>query len=139
MRYLMLLAMLASLFPSPPPARAQDKPREAVNLQRVAEITDVTFEVQTTEPPNLIVTAAGNVPTGGWTEVQLLRREYLKPPADGIWEYDLLAKPPDGFATQVITSVKASDTWERVELDRLKGIRVYGLGDGIKTIRFDRK
>lgn len=114
---------------------AEDKGVETTPLKRVAEITEVTFVLQTTEPPNLIVTAHGNVPTGGWTDVQLLRREYLKPPADGIWEYDLLARPPEGFATQAITEVKASDIWEKVDITRLKGLRVYGLGERVKTVR----
>jgi len=114
---------------------AQEKGKEVIKLKRVAQITDVTFELQTSEPPNLVVTASGNVPTGGWTEVQLLRREYEKEPADGIYEYDLLAKPPDGIATQVISKVKATDVWEKVDAKKIKGIRVYGLGKGVKTVK----
>jgi hypothetical protein len=116
-------------------AWSQEKAKDIVKLKRVPRIVEVTFELQTTEPPNLVVTAVGQVPTGGWTEVQLLRRAYVQPPADGIWEYDLLAKPPEGLATQVISKVKATDVWEKVELDNLKGIRVYGLGEGIKTVK----
>jgi hypothetical protein len=96
----------------------------------------VKYELQTSDPPNLVVTAEGTVPTGGWTEVQLIRRVYDKEPADGIWEYDLLAKPPDGPAPQVISKVKASDIWEKVDAKKLKGLRVYGLEKGIKTIKF---
>jgi hypothetical protein len=114
---------------------AQDK-KETVLLKRVPIITDVKYELQTSEPPNLVVTAEGKVPTGGWTEVQLIRRNYEKEPADGIWEYDLLAKPPSGPATQVISMVKASDTCEKVDAKKLKGLRVYGLEKGINTVMF---
>src|SRR5687768_13384247 len=92
-----VLTLLATLAVTSP---AQEKPKEVVVLKRVPQITDVTFELQTTEPPNLVVTAHGQVPTGGWTDVQLIRRVYEKEPADGIWEYDLLARPPAGLATQ---------------------------------------
>lgn len=121
---------LAGLLPG------DDKPKEVTVLKRVPQITDVTYELQTSEPPNLIVTAQGQVPTGGWTEVQLVRRVYEKEPADGIWEYDLLAKPPAGLATQVLSKVKASDVWEKVDAKKIKGLRVYGLEKGIKTIKF---
>jgi hypothetical protein len=117
-------------------AAADDKPQEVILLKRVTQIIDVTYELQTSEPPNLVVTAHGQVPTGGWTEVQLVRRIYEKEPADGIWEYDLLAKPPSGPATQALAKVKASDTWMKVDAKKLKGLRVYGTEKGIKTVMF---
>ena len=117
-------------------SRAQDKPKETIVLKRVPQVTDVTYELQTSDPPNLVVTAEGAAPTEGWTEVQLIRRVYEKEPADGIWEYDLLAKPPAGPAAQVISKVKASDIWEKVDAKKLKGLRVYGLEKGIKTVMF---
>jgi len=121
---------------SPPYSLAQDKPKETVVLKRVPRVTDVTYELQTSDPPNLVVTAEGTVPTGSWTEVQLIRRVYEKEPADGIWEYDLLARPPAGPAAQVISKVKASDIWEKVDATKLKGLRVYGLEKGTKTLMF---
>jgi hypothetical protein len=130
-----VLTILALVALCGPGAIAQEKEKELVPFKRVPEILEVTFELQTTEPPNLAVTATGRVSSGGWTEVQLLRRVYIAPPADGIWEYDLLGKPPAGAAIQVLSKVKGTDLWEKVELDKLKGIRVYGLGDGVKTIR----
>lgn len=130
-----LVVVIAVLIAGVTAAWSQERVKDLVKLKRVPEIVDVTFELQTTEPPNLIVTAVGQVPTGGWTEVQLLRREYVRPPADGIWEYDLLGKPPEGFATQVISKVKATHVWEEVDATKLKGIRVYGLGEGVKTVK----
>jgi hypothetical protein len=129
-----VIAVLA--FSSATTSVGQDKAKETVLLKRVPIINDVKYELQTSEPPNLVVTAEGTVPTGGWTEVQLIRRVYEKEPAGGIWEYDLLAKPPEGPAIQVLSKVKASDTWEKVDAKKLKGLRVYGLEKGIKTIMF---
>ena len=103
-------------------------------LKRVPIITAIEYELQTSDPPNLIVTAHGQVPSGGWSNVQLIRRVYQTEPADGIWEYDLLATPPGGPAAQVLTDVKAKDIWEKVEAKKLKGLRIYGSEKGIKTV-----
>lgn len=110
---------------------------KVVGLERVPEIVKIEYTLQASDPPNLVVKATGQVPTGGWTQIQLLRREYVVEPADGIWEYDLLAKRPDGPVTQVITPVTGTDTWMKVNAGKLKGLRVYGVGSGVKEIKLD--
>lgn len=120
-------------------AHTEDPPP---GVRRVAKILTVTHKIETSLPPNLIITAVGEVPTGGWTETQLLRRTYVTDPADGIWEYDLLSKPPDGPATQVISQVTGSDRWAMIsteQLGKMKGVRVFGVGDGVLTIMFRQK
>ena len=119
--------------PDQPPA--EQKPA----LRRVAKILAVTHQVQTSQPPNLLITAVGEVPTGGWSDVVLLRRIYVAEPADGIYEYDLLAKPPDGPATQAFTQVKAANLWEKIDPAKVKGIRVFGVDEGIKVVMFGKK
>ncbi len=102
-------------------------------LEHVPIIVKVEHAIQTSEPPNLLITAYGKVPTGGWRQVQLIRRIYVNPPADGIWEYDLLALRPQGPVTQVETIVRARNQWK--DYDRnIKGVRVYGIGRGAKEI-----
>lgn len=85
-------------------------------------------------PSQLRVTANGEVPTGGWTGPALRRRTYVAAPADSIWEYDFVATPPAGMATQVITPMTAEDTWADYS-QSIIGIRVYGEGSGIKEVR----
>ena len=99
-------------------------------IKRVEEITQV--EIQKTNRPSLIVRAAGQVETGGWTDATLIRREYQQPPADGIWEYDLLAKPPDESAIfiTVVTTLHGENEWHGYD-NRVRGVRVYGEGEGI--------
>jgi hypothetical protein len=74
---------------------------------------------------SITVTANGEVPTGGYTNVVLVQRVYVKPPADGIWEFDMFACKPSGIVIQVITPVSATIKWEGPPRS-LKGIRVYG-------------
>jgi len=98
----------------------------------VPKILKVQTELQTVDPPNLVVTVTGQVPTGGYTKARLVRVAYAMPPEDGIQDYILFAVPPSGFATQVISEVSAADRWKAYEKDApwLKGIRVHGVGDG---------
>lgn len=107
---------------------------EEETLEHVPTIVKIDYAIQESEPPNLLITAYGKVPTGGWKQVQLLRRVYVKPPSDGIWEYDLLAKRPTGPVIQVETLVKASNRWKAFDKS-IKGVRVYGVDRGVKEIK----
>lgn len=103
---------------------AQDKPAKPVTVKKVLSATLAV------EGMTLTVTAVGEVPTGGYTNATLTRVTYIKQPADGIQDYTLQAVPPAGVAIQVISQVKASDTWPSVPA-WLKGVRIHGAGDGV--------
>lgn len=112
-----------------------DKP--ASKEVTVPKILEVTYELQKTRPPTLVLNVVGQVPTGGYTEVRLERATYKKPPQDGIQDYYLKAVPPSGIATTVLSEVKASDIWSEIPF-WVKGVRVHGEEQGIKMIRFDQ-
>ena len=99
----------------------------------VHKILKVQTELQTVNPPNLVVTVTGQVPTGGYAKPKLVRVVHATPPEDGIQDYVLLAVPPSGIATQVVSEVKAADQWKGYEKEApwLKGIRVHGVDDGV--------
>jgi hypothetical protein len=104
----------------------------------VKTVLSVDTKLEVTKPPVLIVTAVGEVPTGGWTGAKLTRRTYIKPPADGVYEYDLTAVPPTGAATQVVSKVKAKDEWKDPP-EGVKGVKVYGVGEGVKAVQVGKK
>lgn len=108
-------------------------------VQRVGKVLNVEYAIEKRRPPNLIVTATGEVPTAGWTQPTLVRRVYVQPPPDGIWEYDFWAVPPSGPAAQVISQVKAGDRWEGYDESSVKGVRVFGAGSGIVERRFSER
>ncbi|MCS6866461.1 MAG: hypothetical protein RMJ56_04805 [Gemmataceae bacterium] len=91
----------------------------------------------TKDKKKLTLTAVGQVPTGGWTGAKLTPRKTTTPPKDGIYEFDLTAIRPDGIVTQALSKVTAKYEWENPPAD-IKGVRIYGAGDGIKTITFDK-
>jgi hypothetical protein len=117
-------------------SRAADKAK----LVTVKTILEVTYAIQESEPPNLVVTAVGQVNSGEYKDVKLTRVKYTKPPKDGIQEYVLSAVPPSGAAIQVISKVTATDTWKayKKEAPWIKGIRVKGAGDGVVVKKFAR-
>ncbi len=103
--------------------------------QVVSQISTVNIVFQTINPPNMVVTATGLVPTTGFTDVRLIRAIYVMPPLDGVQDYFLVATPPTGPATTVISTVAASDTYPQVTIAApwLKGVRIHGVGAGVKT------
>jgi hypothetical protein len=118
--------------------RAADDKKAGAKGEVVKKVLSVDTKLEVTKPPVLIVTAVGEVPTGGWTGARLTRRTYIKPPADGVYEYDLTAVPPTGAATQAISKVKAKDEWKDPP-EGVKGVKVYGVGDGIKAVQVGKK
>ncbi len=97
------------------------------------EVKAVKLDLQKKSPPNLVIDVDGEAPTGGWTHVQLVQYVYVTPPADGIWEFDLVAVAPTGPAPQVITPVKTQYLWESFPADQVKGVRVYGKNTKVET------
>lgn len=102
----------------------------------VKKITKITIEkVGST----LKVCATGEVNSGGWTHVRLLRVAHCCPPADGFQEYYLVACPPNGPSTDAIEPVTGCDEWKNYKhcAPWLKGVRIRGIDGGIKTKKID--
>jgi len=99
-------------------------------------IKEVTVSLSK-DKKELVVSATAEVPTGGWTDPRLTRREYVKPPPDGIYEYDFTALKPKGLVPQVVSEVKATDKWKNPPAD-VKGVKVYGTKDGGKTAKIEK-
>jgi hypothetical protein len=114
---------------------AEDK-KEELKGEKLKTIISVAYEFDK-DKKTLAVTAVGQVPTGGWKDAKLTPRKTKDAPKDGIYEYDLTAVRPTGIVTQVISKVKAEHKWENPPAD-IKGVKVYGEGDGAKTVKFEK-
>lgn len=95
-----------------------------------ARITKAETAIQTSLPPNFVVTATAEFPTGGYSDFKLIRAVYVTPPSDGIQDYFFMATPPTGVVTQVITEGKATNSWKDYPA-WVAGVRIHGTGDGI--------
>ncbi len=133
-----LAAALAVVAAALTTASAEDKkePKEEKPGEVLKVIINVTHSFSD-DKKALTVTAVGQVPTGGWTGAKLIPRKYKDKPADGIYEYDLTAVRPTGIVTQALSKVRGDHRWTNPPAD-IKGIKVYGTGEGAKTIKFDK-
>ncbi len=60
------------------------------------------------------------------------------PPADSVQDYILFAVSPGGIVTQGFTTVKGENTWKAYP-KWVKGVRVYGVDDGVQVKLFGEK
>jgi hypothetical protein len=145
--YLLLIA--ASVAGIAALAAAQDQPNSSLRAPRgrgqrgqeqrelVGNIRNVGAAVQESFPPNLVISVSAIIPSAGYTNVRLERAEYDTPPADGIQDYYLYATPPRGASAQVLTEVRATDTWSGYTRTApwLRGVRIHGEGDGVMVLQ----
>jgi hypothetical protein len=125
----MVLGMMAFAVAQKPEPEKKDAPKGEV-LKKVLEVS-ADFDK---DKKTLTITAIGQVPTGGWKDAKLTRKETKEAPKDGIYEFELTAVRPTGIVPFIVSKVKASDTWENPPAD-LQEIRVLGVGDGAKTVK----
>jgi hypothetical protein len=94
-------------------------------MQKVYEIDNARLTVLRTHPPSLSITVEGKTSTPGFTEFHLEHYVYINPPADGIYDADMVATPPAGIALQVITPFEHTEVWEGYPVEHLKGMRIH--------------
>src|SRR6478672_10267696 len=75
--------------------------------------------------PFLVLLVEGQASTPGWSEFRLCPFVYLNPPANGIYEFNLIGKEPEYIGTQFSTAAAAVYVWKGFP-ENLKGIKVYG-------------
>jgi hypothetical protein len=93
--------------------------------KKLPQVTSVgAFSLGILGQTRIFVFATGTAPTSGWSGVRLSPRYYVAPPADGIWDFDLLADEPLGIVLEVITPHAASGVFAAPEW--VKVVRIHG-------------
>ena len=93
------------------------------NKEKVLQVDRVALSIIKTNPPQLKIQADGKTRSAGWSDPELVAHVYIVPPADGIYEYDFVAKPPAGVSAQVITPITAHAVRQDIPKE-MKGVRV---------------
>ncbi len=93
-------------------------------MKHVHKALSVQLALMKSNPPQLAITAYGLVRTGGWKNGTLEPRYYINPPADGIQDFDFVADPPVGPATEVVLPITAHYILTHIPA-WLKGVRVH--------------
>lgn len=88
----------------------QRKADDEVPGRLVYEVHEVTVRAMESYPEQLSITARGTTRTGGWKNPQLHRRGDAK---DGVYEFNFIAEPPQGLATQMVSPITATLTMKK--------------------------
>lgn len=95
----------------------------------ILKVTKVSVSIGKTNPVHILVTAKGQVRSGGWGSGTLSPVVYVQPPADRIQDIFFNATPPASGATQGITDIESGE----LRLDDPENF--WGLGDALKGVR----
>ena len=104
---------------------------------KIYSVHSVSLSILKKNPPILHIDAKGKTRTSGYTNVRLEPRIYVKPPADGIYEFDFVATEPSGVAAQVLTDVEAAYDWDSYP-DELKGVKLYAETNDIVEMLYEK-
>jgi hypothetical protein len=110
--------------PEPPPAPLPDAPPRS-GPQLVLRVDSAEILVLESYPPQFRLRARGKVSTAGWTSAQLRQRRMVRPPPDGLFDFDFIASPPTDAAAQAVTPIEAT-TWLSLP-PTARGVRVHSL------------
>jgi hypothetical protein len=92
---------------------------------KVEFVESVSADLIKTNPPGLVIIAKGENSNNNYTNIRLEPRVYFVPPADGIWEFDMIGEVPP-ITDGIMAKVTAEYEWKDIPKD-IKGIKVYAL------------
>jgi hypothetical protein len=99
----------------------------------VYSVTSLSLTFLESQPPKLAIHVGGKTGTPNWTGFALMHRVYITPPADGVYEADVVGVPPGGMTIEVVSPFSFSEIWGHIPAD-LKGFRVYSATDSVTTM-----
>lgn len=80
---------------------------------------------------SLVLKVTGDVPGPGYTDAALLPRIYPAPPADGIYEVDVVATKPAGALVAQTTPIEITNDWSHYPAAHLKAVRFMAKGNQV--------
>lgn len=93
-------------------------------MEKILEVTEIKLAVLKSFPPQLSIDASGRVSTGGWSNPQLKPHVYVRPPEDGIYDFDFVADRPGGIVPQIVSPIHAGHVMKTFP-ETLKGVRIH--------------
>ncbi len=103
-------------------------------FRTVYSVQSVALTLEKILPPNLVVTATGEVTSTGWSDARLDPVVYIQPPPDGIYDMTFVAKAPTGITQPVISPVDGFGRYEPMPED-LRGVRVHAVTNSVLRMR----
>ncbi len=98
---------------------------------KVQQILSVKLNLLKTNPPSLKILAKGENQNNNYQNVRLSPIVEIAPPADGVWQFDMIGEVPE-FVDSIVTEVSAPYRWKDIP-ETLKGVRVNGIINNVTT------
>lgn len=116
----------------------------ANGVQNEAKVTEVANAAAAVWPSPaerdpLIIAAHGFVPDTGWNNPNLVPYVYVKPPEDGIWDFDFVASKSAGPSLALVTPIFAFEVIPNSP-DWVKGVRIHAAMNSkeVKLISYEK-
>jgi hypothetical protein len=144
MRTLILATALAATFGLAACSQSQSQATEAAPVKKDLGRSQVMYQGQepiakidtaVVEPgktaDSLVLTVTGDVEGPGYTDAAFLPRIYPGPPADGVYEVDVVATKPAGATVAQATPIKVAYVWPHYPAAHLKAVRFMAKGNQV--------
>ncbi len=102
-------------------------------MEKILDVQRVHLAIRKTNPPQLRIVADGTARSPGYTAPTLIPYMYVTPPADGIYDFDFVATPPEGFVPQVLAPITAEHTLEAMP-QPIYGVRIHASSNAIVSL-----
>jgi hypothetical protein len=79
----------------------------------------------------LALKASGKTDVAGYYNLVFLPRINAAPPADGVYDVDVIGYRPQGAAAQAVTPVEVKGDWSAFPKARLKGVRFIAKNNAV--------
>ncbi|MFZ1321422.1 MAG: hypothetical protein WAT71_07685 [Ignavibacteria bacterium] len=96
---------------------------------KIYKIISIELNILKTKPPTLEILANGKTNTSGWSNPELVARQYKKEPDDGIYDYDFVAKKPEDISADVITPIDIKEITRRIPQI---GVRIHAESNSLE-------
>ena len=115
--------------PAPKKSASRTAPLYA-GQEQILEVDAATVE-KTKSGDALNLKATGKTAMPGYYNMVFLPRINPGPPADGIYDVDVIGYKPQAAAAQVITPAEIKGEWSSYPKERLKGIRFIAKNNSV--------
>ena len=116
---------------APAPKKSLSRPAPLyAGQEQILQVDSAVVERSKTGD-SLILKAEGKTPTAGYYELAFLPRINPGPPADGVYDVDVIGYKPQAPAAQAATPVEVKGEWGDYPKARLKGVRFMAKNNAV--------
>jgi hypothetical protein len=116
---------------APAPKKSLSRPAQLYAGQEQILQVDAATVAPGKSPDSLALKASGHAASAGYYNLAFLPRINAAPPADGIYEVDVVGYKPQTAEAQALTPVEVKGDWSGYPKTHLKGVRFIGKNNSV--------